>query len=80
MDNKYKNELLTKREVEVLSLVVEGLSNEVIADRLVISVHTVKAHLESIYRKFSVRNKVQAAVFAVLSGIIKVKDYSGYKF
>lgn len=61
---------LTKREYEVLELVVQGFSNEVIAEKLFISVHTVKAHLESIYRKLGATNKVQAAVSAVLMGII----------
>lgn len=64
---------LTKREHEVLELVAQGISNEVIAERLVISIHTVKAHLESIYRKLGVTNKVQAAVYAVMKGLVVVK-------
>ena len=64
---------LTKREHEVLELVAQGIINEVIAERLVISIHTVKAHLEGIYRKLGVTNKVQAAVYAVMKGLVVVK-------
>ena len=57
---------LTTRENEILKLIIEGRSNPEIANLLFISTHTVKAHLESIYRKLGVHNKVQAAVYAVL--------------
>ena len=43
---------LTERELNVLSYLVKGLTNEEIAKILHISVHTVKAHLEAIYEKF----------------------------
>lgn len=59
--------ILTTREKEILALIVEGKSNPEIARALIISTHTVKAHIESIYRKFGVHNKVQAAVHAVLN-------------
>lgn len=62
----YDINILTKREKEVLVLIVNGKSNPEIAEALNISIHTVKAHIESIYRKFQVHNKVQAAVYAVL--------------
>jgi ATP/maltotriose-dependent transcriptional regulator MalT len=51
---------LTPREVEVLRLVAEGLSNPAIAERLTISVGTVKAHTASIYSKLGTNNRVQA--------------------
>ena len=53
---------LTERELNVLSYLVKGLTNDEIAKILHISVHTVKAHLEAIYEKFQVKNRVQAAV------------------
>jgi DNA-binding CsgD family transcriptional regulator/tetratricopeptide (TPR) repeat protein len=51
---------LTARELEVLHLIAEGLSNPAVAERLIISVGTVKAHTENIYTKLGVNNRVQA--------------------
>ena len=63
---------LTSREIEVLKLVVKGYNNNQIAQSLFISVHTVKAHLECIYRKLNVHNKVQAAIYVVINNIINL--------
>lgn len=60
---------LTEREYEVLKLVVKGATNTVIAEKLSISVHTVKAHVSSIIQKMSVTDRVQAAVKAVRDGL-----------
>ncbi|HET9912645.1 MAG TPA: response regulator transcription factor, partial [Anaerolineales bacterium] len=51
---------LTPRELEVLRLIADGLSNPAIAERLTISVGTVKAHTASIYSKLGTNNRVQA--------------------
>lgn len=51
---------MTPREMEVLHLIAEGLSNPTIAERLTISVGTVKAHTANIYHKLGVNNRVQA--------------------
>lgn len=67
-----KIDILTQREKEILDLLIEGHSNQKIAKSLVISIHTVKAHIESIYRKFGVHNKVQAAIYAVYHKIIDI--------
>ena len=63
---------LTEREFNVISLVVEGLTNSQIAEKLHISVHTVKAHLEAIYDKFGVSNRVQAAIKAIILGLVDI--------
>ena len=63
---------LTEREFNVISLVVEGLTNSQIAAKLHISVHTVKAHLEAIYDKFGVSNRVQAAIKAIVLGLVDI--------
>jgi len=55
---------LSERELEVLGLFAEGLSNQEIADRLIISLGTVKAHSSHIYRKLDVRNRAQAVIRA----------------
>ena len=52
--------LLTPREVEVLSAIGEGLTNKSIARRLDISLHTVKFHVESIFRKLGARTRTEA--------------------
>ncbi|OBK70496.1 response regulator transcription factor [Mycobacterium sp. 1274761.0] len=60
---------LTQRESEILSLVVNGLSNRGIAARLVISDETVKTHLRSIYRKLGVSDRTGAVATALREGI-----------
>jgi len=61
---------LSKRERQVLTLVVEGLSNEKIADRLVISPYTVKNHVSACISKLRANNRTQAATIAIERGII----------
>jgi len=55
---------LTRREREVLVLVAQGASNTKVAEKLFISPYTVRVHLQNIYRKISVPNRVSAAVWA----------------
>ena len=55
---------LTPREVEVLCLVAEGLSNREIADRLYLSVRTVERHISNIYNKIGSASRIDAATFA----------------
>ena len=56
--------LLTQREKELLKYVVQGMSNQQIAEKLVISETTVKNHLANVYRKWQVSNRNQAAFIA----------------
>jgi NarL family two-component system response regulator LiaR len=62
-------EELTEREVEVLSLVAQGLSNQEIADRLVVSERTVRKHVSNILGKLHLANRTQAALYAIHTGI-----------
>ena len=53
-------QMLTPREVEVLTAIADGLGNKAIARKLDISLHTVKFHIESIFRKLAVRSRAEA--------------------
>ncbi len=64
--------LLTKREMEVLKLITEGLFNKEIAYNLSISEKTVKNHVSNIFRKISVSDRTQAAVYAIRNNIVEV--------
>ena len=69
--NKAKNEYgLTDREIEVLSLIVEGQNNEQIAKNLVITLSTAKAHVHNILQKLYVDNRTQATIRAAKEGLI----------
>jgi len=61
---------LTEREMEVLSLIVEGLSNPQIAERLFITRATAKAHVHSILQKLCVDDRTKAAVTAMKEGLV----------
>ena len=61
---------LTSREVEVLRLLVRGLSNKEIAEQLVISRKTAGSHVEHIYAKIGVSNRAQASLFAIKHGLM----------
>ncbi len=61
---------LTTREVEVLALVAEGLTDAQVAERLVVSIRTVHAHLRSIYRKLDVRTRSAATRYALQHALV----------
>jgi len=61
---------LTDRELDVLALIVDGMSNSDIADKLVITKSTVKTHVHSILQKLYVSNRTQATIQAVKEGLV----------
>ena len=63
---------LTPREIEVLKLLC--LTNKDIAQRLNISIVTVKAHVRHIFNKLACSNRVEATVIAIKKGIIQVEE------
>jgi non-specific serine/threonine protein kinase len=62
---------LSKREIEVLRLLAEGLSNMEIASRLILSENTVKTHITSIYNKLGVDSRVRAVAVATSEGLVE---------
>ncbi|MET8829896.1 response regulator transcription factor [Streptomyces sp. NPDC004610] len=62
---------LTDREREIVALVAEGLSNEVIADYLIISRQTVRTHVHRAMAKLGARNRAQLVVFAYQTGLAR---------
>ncbi|WP_414620655.1 response regulator [Calothrix sp. CCY 0018] len=67
------NNSLTKREREILTLVVAGKSNQEIAENLFITAGTVRVHIHAILQKLDVRDRTQAAIVAIKKGLIDAK-------
>jgi DNA-binding NarL/FixJ family response regulator len=65
---------LTEREAEILRLVARGLSNQEIADTLVVAVHTVKSHVAHVLGKLESRDRTQAVIVAYETGFIRPGD------
>lgn len=63
-------EPLSARELQVLQLIVDGLSNQQIADKLIISLATAKTHVRNILNKLAVDDRTQAAVHAMRRGLV----------
>ena len=63
-------EPLSERELEILQLIAEGLTNRQIADRLYLSINTVKAHARNIYSKLGVNNRTQSVAKARVLGVL----------
>ena len=61
---------LSDREMDILRLVAEGLSNQEIAGKLFVTGQTVKFHLSNIYRKLGVSNRTEASRFAYRTGVV----------
>lgn len=63
---------LTRREIEVLKLLAEGLFNKEIAYTLNISEKTVKNHVSNIFKKINVSDRTQAAVYAIKNNLVDI--------
>lgn len=69
----YLASFLTRREKEVLRLLVSGKSNDKIAEELYISQNTVRTHIQNILSKLSVHSKLEAVAFAIRHGVVDVE-------
>ncbi|WP_348536109.1 LuxR C-terminal-related transcriptional regulator [Mobilicoccus caccae] len=67
-------DLLTARELEILLLLAEGMSNDEIARTLTLEVTTVKSHLARMLPKLGVRSRLQAAVWAYQNRIVELPE------
>lgn len=69
-------EQLSERELEVLKLVVAGMQNKEIADRLFISVHTVVSHRKNISQKTGIKSQAGLTIYAISNKIIQIEDFT----
>lgn len=67
-------QVLTAREVEVLNLIAHGLSNQEIANQLMVSETTVRFHVSNILSKLHLANRTQAVLYALKEGYAKLED------
>lgn len=71
---KGRNDLLTPREMEVLKLVAEGLTNQEIADKLVLSLKTVQTHRAHLMEKLNLHDRTELVKYALKKGILKLEE------
>ena len=63
---------ITDREKEVLRCLSKGNNNNQIAQKLNVSIHTTKAHIQSIFKKLSVKDRTEAVVYAIKNNLIDI--------
>lgn len=68
-EKKFEDRPLSERETEVVWLVARGLANKEIADKLGVSAHAIKFHVENAMAKLKAANRTQAAVMFVLANV-----------
>lgn len=73
--NKYNDPCLTKKEIEIIKLIAQGLTTKEIASQNFISAHTVNTHRKNILRKLGINNTSELVMYAVKAGIIDTTEY-----
>ena len=68
------NTKLTKRESEVVLLLLSGKNKQYIAKKLFLSLSTIKANVENIYRKFNVHNKAELIIYVLKNKIVEFDE------
>ncbi len=66
-------ELLTKREIEILTMIASGLENDEIAEKLFLSKNTIQNHTSTIYSKINVRTRAKAIVYAIKHRLVELE-------
>jgi DNA-binding NarL/FixJ family response regulator len=74
VDEEKGEQALSERELYVLRLVASGASNQEIADKLSVSINTIKSHLKNILEKLQLENRTQAATYALKHGLVLPRD------
>jgi two-component system NarL family response regulator len=74
LEERNQRKQLTARELQIVELLVRGLTNQEIASVLAISESTVKNHISSVLNKLEVTDRTEAASFCLAKGIIRVED------
>lgn len=72
VENKMEEDLLSKREIEILRLTAEGLGNKEISERLFISIRTVESHKNHIMQKLGFKSTVEMVRYAIKRGLINL--------
>ena len=65
--------ILTEREIEISTLLAEGLNGKTVADKLCISHHTVHTHRKNIMKKLKIKTAYELTIYAINTGLIKVE-------
>ncbi|MDE5976405.1 MAG: LuxR C-terminal-related transcriptional regulator, partial [Muribaculaceae bacterium] len=74
LDNSRDKDSLSIREKEIISLVVRGLTNQEIADKLFLSIHTVITHRRNIARKLEIHSATGLTIYAIVNKIVDIAD------
>lgn len=77
MENQETSDALTKRELEVLTLIAQGLENREIARKLIVSEATVRTHVSNILGKLHLASRTQAALYALREGLASLDGQQG---
>lgn len=73
-DSSEEKETLSQREKEIISLVVRGMTNQEIADKLFLSIHTVITHRRNIARKLEIHSATGLTIYAIVNKIVDIAD------
>jgi len=73
--NSREIEQLSEREIEVLKLLIKGLPNKEIGDKLNISIHTVISHRKNISQKTGIKSQAGLTIYAISNKIVQIEDY-----
>ncbi len=73
-DSQDEKETLSQREKEIISLVAKGMTNQEIADKLFLSIHTVITHRRNIARKLEIHSATGLTIYAIVNKIVDISD------